>query len=155
MPPAAAGELCLTRNENPLGPSPHVVSALIEAATRVHRYADNDAHALRASLALRLGVHPDELAFGHGSNALIELCARTFASPAEHAIIGVPSFSCYAASLAAADVPTTRVALRNGLHWDLNAVLAAVRPATKLVFLDNPGNPTSTHVPRDALQNFL
>jgi histidinol-phosphate aminotransferase len=157
MPPESlrTDRLTLTRNENPLGPSPRVLGALQAAAEHVHRYADNDAHVLRARLCALLGVQPAELALGHGSNSLIELCARTFATPEQHAIIGVPSFSCYAASLAAAGVRATCVPLRAALTWDLPAVLAAVEPTTKLVFLDNPGNPTSTHIPRVALRSFL
>jgi histidinol-phosphate aminotransferase len=153
--PGMRGAVRLTSNENPLGPSPHVLSALAAAAADVHRYADNDVRALRERLAALHGVDGAEIAFGHGSNSLIELCARTFAGPSDHAIIGTPSFSCYAASLAAANVPTTAVALRDDLFWDLSAVLEAVRPETKLVFLDNPGNPTSTHIARAELQGFL
>jgi histidinol-phosphate aminotransferase len=152
---SAADSLTLTRNENPLGASPCVQSALLDATGQVHLYGDNDAHALRARLSEHLGVSAAEIALGHGSNALIELCARTFATPEQHAIIGAPSFSCYAASLSAAGVRTTRVPLHEGLFWDLSAVLAAVEPATKLVFLDNPGNPTSTHVASAALRGFL
>jgi histidinol-phosphate aminotransferase len=145
----------LAGNENPLGPSPHVQAAVAAAVAGVHRYADNDAHALRARLSAMHGVHGDEIAFGHGSNALIELSARTFAGPDDHAIIGFPSFSCYAASLAAANVATTMVPLRDGLFWDLSALRAAVRPETKLVFLDNPGNPTSTVIAGDDLRSLL
>lgn len=149
------GAVNLASNENPLGPSPRVQAAVAAAISDVHRYADNDVHALRAQLSALHGVHGDEIAFGHGSNALIELSARTFAGPADHAIIGLPSFSCYAASLAAANVQTTLVPLREGLFWDLSALRAAVRPETKLVFLDNPGNPTSTVIAGDDLRSLL
>src|SRR4051812_38285588 len=108
---STAGMLTLTRNENPLGPSPCVQSALLNAAAQVHLYADNDAHALRGRLSEFLGVSAAEIALGHGSNALIELCVRTFATPEQHAIIGAPSFSCYAASLSAAGIRTSHVPL--------------------------------------------
>jgi histidinol-phosphate aminotransferase len=149
------GAVRLASNENPLGPSPRVQAAVAAALADVHRYADNDVQALRDRLSALHGVHGDEIAFGHGSNALIELSARTFAGPADHAIIGFPSFSCYRVSLAAANVQTTMVPLRDGLFWDLSALRAAVRPETKLIFLDNPGNPTSTHIAGDDLRSLL
>ncbi|HKP64110.1 MAG TPA: histidinol-phosphate transaminase [Polyangiales bacterium] len=145
----------LASNENPLGPSAAVVQAIRAAAETTHRYPDDRTYALRVALAARLSVEPDELAFGHGSNELIDLCVRAFATPAEHAVIGAPSFSCYGISLRAAGIPTTVVPLRDQLYWDMPALAAAVRPNTKLVFIDNPNNPTSTHVPRAELERFL
>lgn len=150
-----ANAVKLASNENPLGPSPAVVRAVQAAAEQAHRYADDRSHELRMELARRLGVAPDELAFGHGSNELIDLSVRAFATPAEHAVIGAPSFSCYGISLRAAGIPTTVVPLRGHVFWDLDAIAAAVRPETKLVYLDNPNNPTSTHVPAPALEKFL
>jgi histidinol-phosphate aminotransferase len=149
------GAVKLASNENPLGASPHVLEAIRAAASGVHRYPDDDAHELRQRLSAFHQVAPNEIGFGHGSNELIDLTVRTFATSAEHAVVGVPSFSCYSLSLAAANIPTTSVPLRDGLFWDLDAVRAALRPETKLVFLDNPGNPTSTHIPGAALRTFL
>jgi histidinol-phosphate aminotransferase len=145
----------LASNENPLGPSPAVVQALCAAATGTHRYPDDRSYELRAALAAQLGVAPEELALGHGSNELVDLSVRAFATPADHAVIGGPSFSCYGISLKAANIPTTVVPLRGHLFWDLDALAAACRPETKLIFIDNPNNPTSTHVPRRALEAFL
>jgi histidinol-phosphate aminotransferase len=145
----------LASNENPLGPSPAVVRALHVAAEHTNRYADDRSHELRMELAPRLGVSPDEIAFGHGSNDLIDLSVRAFATPAEHAVIGAPSFSCYGISLRAAGIPTTVVPLRGHMFWDLDAIAAATQPNTKLVYIDNPNNPTSTHVPAIALEKFL
>jgi histidinol-phosphate aminotransferase len=125
------------------------------ASEHTHRYSDDRSYELRIELAARLGVAPDELAFGHGSNELIDLSVRAFATPAEHAVIGAPSFSCYGISLRAAGVPTTVVPLRGNMFWDLDAMAAALKPQTKLVFIDNPNNPTSTHVPASALEKFL
>ena len=150
-----ASAVKLASNENPLGASPAVVRAITAEAGHTHRYADDRCHELRMELARRLGVQPEELAFGHGSNELLDLCVRTFATPSEHAVIGAPSFSVYGISLKAAGVPTTVVPLRDKLFWDLEAVAAAIRPETKLIFIDNPNNPTSTHVPGPSLAQFL
>ena len=149
------GAVKLASNENPLGPSPKVLDVLTGSTREVNRYPDAHAHALRMRLAAVHAIEPTELAFGCGSNELIDLVVRTFVGPSDHAIIGAPSFVCYEMSLRVANVPTTRVALRNSLDWDLNAVYAALRPETKLVFLDNPNNPTSTHIGRSDLEAFL
>jgi histidinol-phosphate aminotransferase len=145
----------LASNENPLGPSPKAVAAIHAAAADVHRYADTTAFALRARVATLHGVAPDELAFGHGSNELIDLLCRVFAGPSDHAVIGTPSFVCYRLCLRVADVPTTEVPLDGGLFWNVDRLLEAVRPNTKLLFLDNPNNPTSTHLGRAELSRLL
>lgn len=150
-----ANAVKLSANENPLGPSPAAIAAVRAVASNVHRYPDDQAYNLRARLARMLGVEPTELMFGHGSNELIDLLTRTIVGPTDHAICGVPSFASYALSLRAAHVPFTEVPLRGRLFWDLDAVLAAVRPETRLIFIDNPNNPTSTHVPATTLRAFL
>jgi histidinol-phosphate aminotransferase len=145
----------LASNENPIGPSPRALEAARAVLGQAHRYADSDAHALRTGLAQRLSVAPAELAFGHGSNELIDLLCRTFAGPEQHAVIGVPSFACFRLSLLAAQVPFTEVPLDEGLFWNPDRLLEAVRPSTRLLFLDNPNNPTSTHLPRTGLERLL
>lgn len=156
-----AATLQLASNENPLGPSPKAKQALVDAVARVHRYPDNQVYALRHRLCRYHGerggivIEPEEIAFGNGSSAIIELIARVFPTTTEHAIVGAPSFPAYGLNLAAANVSTSVVPLRDGLHWDLPRVQAAVQPHTKLIFIDNPVNPTSTHIPGEELRRFL
>jgi histidinol-phosphate aminotransferase len=150
-----ASAVKLASNENAIGPSPLAVEAMRTAIPEAHRYPDNDMYALRAKVAARHGVDGAELHFGNGSNHVIDLICRTFAGPDDHAVIGVPSFSCYRLCLAAADVPTTEVPLDQGVFWNADRMLAAVRPNTKLLFLDNPNNPTSTHLGRSGLSRLL
>jgi histidinol-phosphate aminotransferase len=150
-----ASAIKLASNENPLGPSPLALEAAHAALSQAHRYADSNVHALRSALARQLAVDPNELAFGHGSNELIDLLCRTFAGPDDHAVLGAPSFVCYRLSLLAAQVPITEVPLDQGVYWNVDRMLAAVKPNTRFVFVDNPNNPTSTHVPRPALERLL
>jgi len=150
-----AAAVKLASNENPLGASPRALEAACGAVLQAHRYADSNAHALRSELAALFEVTPDEIAFGHGSNELIDLFCRTFAGPEQHAVLGVPSFACYRLSLLAAQVPFTEVPLDEGLYWNVDRLLEAVRPNTRLLFIDNPNNPTSTHVPGPALERLL
>src|SRR5690606_26709301 len=95
------------------------------------------------------------LVMGNGSNEIIDLVCRTFASPADHAIIGAPSFVCYHLGLTAANVPFDTVPLRHHLYWDVDAMLDRVRTGTRLLFLANPNNPTGTYVGRAALEKLL
>jgi histidinol-phosphate aminotransferase len=145
----------LASNENPIGPSPRALAAARKVLEQVNRYPDGELHALRARVAEKLGVSPDELAFGNGSNELIDLLCRAFAGPGDHGVIGTPSFVCYASSLGCAEVPTTEVPLDEGLFWNADRLLGAVTSRTRLLFLDNPNNPTSTHLGRAALTQLL
>ena len=92
---------------------------------------------------------------GNGSNELLDLIARTYAGPGDHAVIGVPSFVVYHLALTAANVPFDAVPLKENLFWDLDAMAAKVRPETKLFFVANPNNPTGAHVGKDALVKLL
>jgi histidinol-phosphate aminotransferase len=145
----------LASNENPVGPSPRALEAMRAALAEVHRYPDNDAFALHARVAALHGVSSAELSFGNGSNHVIDLICRTFAGPEDHAVIGTPSFVCYRLFLATADVPTTEVPLDQGVFWNPDRLLGALRPNTRLLFLDNPNNPTSTHLGRAGLVRLL
>lgn len=145
----------LASNENPVGPSPRAVLAARAVLEGLHRYPDPDPHALRHKLAAQLAVDPSELVFGHGSNEIIDLLCRTFAGPEHHAVIGTPSFACYRLSLLAAGVPFSEIPLDRGLFWNAGRLLEAVRPETRLLLLDNPNNPTSTHLGKDGLHQLL
>jgi histidinol-phosphate aminotransferase len=145
----------LASNENPVGPSPKAVEAMRAHAAEVHRYPDAATFALRGDLAAHHDVHMDEIVLGNGSNEIIDLICRTYAGPADHGVIGVPSFVCYHLGLTAANVPFDAVPLREHLYWDLDAMMEKVRPETKLLFVANPNNPTGTHVGKEALSKLL
>jgi histidinol-phosphate aminotransferase len=145
----------LASNESPLGPSPKAVEAMRMHASSVNRYPDAASWELRSDLAAHHGIDRDEIVMGNGSNELIDLICRTYASPADHAIFATPSFVCYQLSLTAANVPFDAVPLRENLHWDIDAILERVRPSTRIVFIANPNNPTGTHVGRKALVKLL
>jgi histidinol-phosphate aminotransferase len=145
----------LASNENPLGASPRVAEALAGAAASFGRYPDAATHALRETLAAHHGVPMDEIVVGNGSNELIDLACRTFAGPGDHAVIGNPSFVCYRLGLLAANVEFTEVPLVGHVAWDVDAMLAAVTPATRLLFLANPNNPTGAHVSATDLARLL
>ena len=136
----------LASNENPYGPSPKAVEAVSGASLALHRYPDPRGHDLKAALAAHHGVHRSELCLGNGSNEIIDLICRVFASRGEHVVFGHPSFPCYRIGSVAQELDFTAVPLREHLHWNVDDLLAAVRPETKLLFVANPNNPTGSHL---------
>lgn len=144
----------LASNENPLGPSPFAVAAAQAELVRVHRYPESEAPVLRNALAAHLGVSPEEIVLGNGSNELLELLVRTFCTGDQRVVFAEPSFVVYRLACLAHGVPFTDVAL-DGYTHDLPAMARAVRPGTRLVFIANPNNPTGTHVGDKALNAFL
>ena len=144
----------LASNENPLGPSPKAVEALRRALGEVHRYPDGAAYALREKLAAVHGVSMDEVLHGSGSAELLELVVRTFSGPEHHIVFGEPAFVVYRIAALAHGVPFSAVPLREMTH-DLEAMAAAVRPNTRVLFVANPNNPTGTHVGRKAVERLL
>lgn len=145
----------LASNENPMGPSPLALAAIAKHLPESHRYPDAATYKLREKLSHHHDVAMDEIIIGNGSNEIIDNLCRTFAGPNDHAVIGLPSFVCYRLGLIAADVPFTEVPLREHVAWDIEAMLAAVKPNTKIMFVAHPNNPTGAHVPGEALKRLV
>ena len=146
--------LKLASNENPLGPSPLALQAIREAVQGLHRYPDGGCYALRQGLSRRLGVTPEELCFGNGSNELLELVTRAFLGPGDEAVMGHPAFVVYRSVCQAVGSQIREVSLKDFTH-DLRGMLKAVTARTKLVFLGNPNNPTGTYVSPTDLDDFV
>ncbi len=144
----------LASNENPLGPSPLALQAIRESLDGLHRYPDGGCYTLRQGLSRRLGVQPEELCFGNGSNEILELVARAFLSLGDEAVMGHPAFLVYRSVCQAVGCKIREVPLKDFTH-DLRGMLQVVTPATKVVFLGNPNNPTGTCVSPTDLEDFL
>jgi histidinol-phosphate aminotransferase len=154
----------LSSNESPFGPSPAAVEAATAVLADAHRYPDDQSVTLRAAIAASIGRQPDEVAVGTGSAALLmdaipHACASgpELDAPAE-VVAFARSFVVYrlAARNAGADYvevatggPATEAS--GGYARDVDALLAAVNPATRVVVIDNPGNPTGVHLDREQL----
>ena len=138
-----SGSVKLASNENPLGPSPRALAVLRERLPELHLYPDGDCFYLKRALAQKLGVEPDRLIFGNGSNEIIELAARTFMRPGDEAVMAEQAFVVYELIVQAVGGKRKTVPLKNFTH-DLAAMADAVTPQTRLVFLANPNNPTGT-----------
>ena len=151
---AIANSVKLASNENPLGPSPRALAALREKLNQLNLYPDGDCFYLKQGLARKLGVAPENLIFGNGSNEIIELAARTFLRPGDEAVMAEQAFVVYQLIVQAVGAQSRAVPLKNFTH-DLNALAEAVSPRTRIIFLANPNNPTGTIYRRDDWERFL
>ena len=149
-----SGAVKLASNENPLGPSPKAMEAVRRALPNLHRYPDGRGYYLKEALAAGLGVRMDQIVIGNGSNEIIELAVRTFLRPGTRAVFSDPTFLVYSKVVQGADGMVSRVPLKNYRH-DLSGLVKAADDATRLVFLDNPNNPTGTLVPASDLKRFI
>ncbi len=142
----------LSQNENPLGTSPRALAAL-RSIESLSDYVEDDHAALRTRLARAYGLGRDNVVVGHGSNELLALVFSAFVDPGDAIVIAKPTFSLFRKDADVAAARTIEVPCRDGVH-DLAAMLAAVTPETKVVFICDPNNPTGTRVERDALFAF-
>lgn len=144
----------LASNENSLGPSPRALEAMKSAAARMHIYPDGDSFYLRAAIAGKLGVSRDEVFMGHGSNEIIALLGHVYLESGTSVVMSEQAFVVYKLVAALYQAAAIEVPARDFAH-DLEAMLAAIRPDTRLVFVANPNNPTGTVVSNEALYRFL
>ncbi|MBV9730237.1 MAG: histidinol-phosphate transaminase, partial [Pseudonocardiales bacterium] len=149
------GAVKLASNEVSAGPLPSVIKAISDAAADVNRYPDNRATALVDRLALRLDVPPSQLAVGCGSVMLCQQLVQATCGPADEVLFAWRSFEAYPVITQVVGVRQRMVPLRADHSHDLAAMLDAITPATRLVFVCNPNNPTGTAVRNDELVAFL
>jgi histidinol-phosphate aminotransferase len=135
----------LASNENPLGPSPMGLKAAHEALAEAHRYPDGGATALKQALAAHLQLDPTQLLLGNGSNELMVLLTQAFMSPADEAVLGAHAFIAFKLAVLLAGAHPVEVPMP-GLKQDLAAMLRAITPKTRFVYLPNPNNPTGDFI---------
>lgn len=144
----------MASNENPLGPSPRAMAALQEAVDTVHVYPEGAAPALREALAARHGVTPDMVLVGNGGDNVITMICLALLDPGDEMLTCTPTFPAYEHAALVAGGRPVFVPLRDHA-FDLDALAAAVGPATKLIFICTPNNPTGTISRREDLVRFM
>lgn len=144
----------LASNENPLGTSPRAMQAMQQSLDDIARYPDGNSFALRDALCAKFGLQPAQLVFGNGSNDILELAARAFLAPGAEAVYSEHAFAVYALVTQAVGATGVAVAATDFGH-DLDAMLTAINPRTRVVFIANPNNPTGTLLQKEALLAFL
>lgn len=144
----------MASNENPLGPSPKAVAAMTKAISEAHIYPDGFGFKLRDALAQKFGVGIGQIVLGNGSNEIIEFIGHAFLKPGDNVVTAEHAFVVYKLMATLFGAETIEVPDPGFVH-DLDAMLAAITPRTKEVFIANPNNPTGTMVTMDALERFM
>ena len=144
----------LASNENPLGPSPIAVQAIAESAAQVHLYPDSNAYYLKRDLAQHLGISPELLILGNGSNDVLQLIAEAYIAPGDEVIYAAGAFVVYSLVTKLCDATAVVVPMVNDTH-DLSAMATAITDKTKVIFVANPNNPTGTMVTADETAAFM
>ncbi|MFQ5766830.1 MAG: histidinol-phosphate transaminase [Acidobacteriota bacterium] len=145
----------LASNENPLGPSPRAVKAMQIAAGEAHRYPDGGGYYLKRELAATLDLSMDQIILGNGSTEIVEILAKAFLPPDGEALMCEGAFIMYQIATLAANARIRKVPLTADLRHDLPALAAGIGPATRLVFIANPNNPTGTRVSRGEMEAYF
>ncbi len=144
----------LASNENPLGPSPVAKKAMIEALDRAHFYPDGGGYYLRDAIAKKFQLKLGNVILGNGSNEIIEFLGHAFLQPGDEIVVAEHAFVVYKIMAKLAGASTIEVPDPGFIH-DLPAMLAAITPRTKLVFVANPNNPTGTLVSQAQIDAFV
>ena len=141
-------------NENPFGPSPLALAAMRKALAGVNLYPDGSAFYLKQKLAAKFGVGPGNLILGNGSNEIIEFLGHALLAPGADVVVSQYCFAVYPIVTKLFGANLITVPAKNYGH-DLPAMLRAITPQTRLVFVANPNNPTGTLAPREELIQFV
>lgn len=150
-----AGDIIkLASNENPLGPSPAALAAMQHVLAHLNLYPDGNAFHLKQKLAAKLSVRPANLILGNGSNEIIEFAGHAYMAPGVEVVVSQYCFAVYPLVTKLFGAQLVIVPARNFGH-DLPAMLQAITPRTRVVFVANPNNPTGTVVAREPLLRFV
>jgi histidinol-phosphate aminotransferase len=145
----------LASNENPLGPGPLAREAASRAlAAGLQWYPDGNGFTLKQKIAALHGLEMNRITLGNGSNDVLELLARAFLTPEHESVFSAHAFAVYPIVTQAIGARAVVTPAREWGH-DLDAMAAAITPATRLVFIANPNNPTGTWLGADALERFV
>jgi histidinol-phosphate aminotransferase len=144
----------LASNENPFGPSLKAIAAATRALSQAELYPDGGCFVHRQKLAAAYSLKPDQLVIGNGSNELLELLGHVLLGPGDEVVMGTPAFVVYKLVALLFGATPVEVPLIQHRH-DLGMLLEAITPATKLVFLPSPNNPTGTANTQDEIFAFV
>jgi histidinol-phosphate aminotransferase len=151
--PAGVKLYKLSSNETPLGPSPKAIEAFESLKSILELYPDGSSIALRQAIAQKFGLDADHLICGSGSDELLSLLTNAYIGVGDEGIFTEHGFLVYKIAIMAAGGTPIKVKETN-LTTDVDAILAAVTPRTKMVFIANPNNPTGTYLPFDEVKRL-
>jgi histidinol-phosphate aminotransferase len=143
----------LSSNEGAFGPPPAAIAAIQAMAAEAHRYPDGGARALREAIGARFGLDPARIVVGNGSDELISLLILAYGGEGTELVMSAHGFMMYDITGRWAGCRIIKVPEKN-LTADIDAMLAAVGPRTRLVFLANPNNPTGSILPQAEVERL-
>jgi histidinol-phosphate aminotransferase len=155
-----SNSLKLASNENPLGPSPQAVAAMLGHLEQLHLYPDGNGFRLKQALARYLGIQPNAITLGNGSNDVLDMIARAYLGPGRNAVFSQYAFAVYPISTQAVGAemhiaPANPPGHAMPYGHDLPAMLEQVDKQTGVVFIANPNNPTGTWLDSEELEAFI
>lgn len=151
--PAGVKLIKLSSNETPLGPSPHAIKAFKGLADKLELYPDGSATKLREAIAAKFGLDPARLICGSGSDELLSLLTNAYMGQGDEGIYSEYGFLVYPIAIRAAGGTPVAVT-ETAFTASVDAMLAAVTPRTRIVYLANPNNPTGTYLPFDEVKRL-
>uniref|UniRef100_A0A7C4TFN6 Histidinol-phosphate aminotransferase n=1 Tax=candidate division WOR-3 bacterium TaxID=2052148 RepID=A0A7C4TFN6_UNCW3 len=144
----------LASNENPLGTSPLAIEAMERTIKESYLYPDDNCFYLRNVLGQRFEANPEEIIVGNGSVEILLLSALTYLGPMDSAITSKGAFIWFKIAVSIAGAQLIEVPMRN-YTYDLKGILEAIKPNTKIIYIDNPNNPTGTMLTKEEIDNFF
>ncbi len=150
----AASIIKLASNENPLGPSPKALAAMEHVLKNLHLYPDGNAFYLKQKLATKLGIDTANLTLGNGSNEIIEFVGHAFMGPGVDVVVSQYGFAVYPIVTGLFGANLITVPAKN-LGHDLKAMVKAITPQTRVMFVANPNNPTGTLASRTEIVELV
>jgi histidinol-phosphate aminotransferase len=144
----------LASNENPLGPSPKALEAIRQTVGKLHRYPNGGSYDLCQHLSNRLKIKCENIVLGNGSDDLIAMLALVMLQPGDEAIVPQPAFLFYDIAIQSSGAIPVGVPLK-AHQTDLDGMLARISPKTRLIFVNNPHNPTGSLISKEALDAFV
>lgn len=144
----------LASNENPLGASPKALAAIQKEFAQLNIYPDGSGFKLKAALANKLGVQPEQLTLGNGSSDILDFITRVLVQDGDDVVVSQHAFSIYGLLAQSLNAHVIEVPAKNYGH-DLDAMSATITEKTRIVFVTNPNNPTGTWVDKQSLNQFL
>ncbi|MFQ5486162.1 MAG: pyridoxal phosphate-dependent aminotransferase, partial [Desulfobacterales bacterium] len=144
----------LASNENPLGPSPKAIKSILATVEKLNRYPDSSGSGLIKKISEYHSVQPSNIVLGNGSDEVITMLVRTFLQCGDEVILPKPTFLMYDILARSVGATLVNVPLKS-LSIDLSRIKQKITPRSKMIFINNPNNPTGTLVFRKEFENFL
>jgi histidinol-phosphate aminotransferase len=146
----------LASNENPLGPSPNAVQAMRVALDNSHLYPDGSGFCLCKTIAAKLGLAPENIILGNGSNEALEFLGHAFLDAQRQDEVIASEYAFVVYKLIATSFGARMIEVPSpDYRQNLEAMLRAITPKTRLIFIANPNNPTGTLISQRAIDSFM